>query len=54
MIVKWFEENTFSSVNSSQIDVHGENLVDAAIAARSTFLMEQYITLGNDIYTHKL
>ena len=32
----------FSSVNSSQIDVLGENLVDAARAAKSTFIMGQY------------
>ena len=41
VIVKWFGENNFSSVNSSQIDVLGENLVDAARAAKSTFIMEQ-------------
>ena len=47
VIVKWFGENNFSSVNSSQIDVLGENLVDAARAAKSTFIMEQYnIALG--------
>ena len=44
VIVKWFGENNFSSVNSSQNDVLGENLVDAA---RSTFIMKQYnIALG--------
>ena len=31
-----------SSVNSFQIDVLGENLVDAARAAKSTFIMAQY------------
>ena len=37
----------FSSVNSSQIDVLGENLVDVARAAKSTFIMGQYnIALG--------
>ena len=36
----------FSSVNSSQIDVLGENLVDAARAAKSTFIMVQYIAPG--------
>ena len=37
----------FSSVNSSQIDVLGENLVDAARAAKSIFVTEQYnIPLG--------
>ena len=47
VIVKWFRENNFSSVNSSQIDVLGENLVDAARAAKSTFIMEQCnIALG--------
>ena len=46
-IVKWFKENNFSSVNSSQIDVIGENLVDAVTAARSTFIIEQHnIALG--------
>ena len=29
----------FSSVNSSQTDVLGENLVDAAKAAKSTFII---------------
>ena len=47
VIVKWFGENNFSSVSSSQIDALGENLVDAARAAKSTFIMEQYnIALG--------
>ena len=37
----------FSSVNSSQIDVLRENLVHAAKAAKSAFIMEQYnIALG--------
>ena len=40
VLVKWFGENNFSSVSSSQIDVLHENLVDAARAARS--IMEQY------------
>ena len=45
--VKWFRQNNFSSVNSSQIDVISENLVDAVRAARSTFIVEQYnIALG--------
>ena len=42
MIVKWFGENNFLSVNSSQIDVLGENLVDAAKAVISVFIMEHY------------
>ena len=47
VIVKWFEENNFSSVNSSQIDVLDENLVDVARAAKFTFIMEEYnIALG--------
>ena len=47
VIVKWFRESNFSSVNSSQIDVLAENLVDAARAAKSTFIMDQYnIALG--------
>ena len=40
VLVKWFGENNFSSVSSSQIDVLHENLVDVARAARS--IMEQY------------
>ena len=37
----------FSSVNSSQIDVLGENLVDVARTAKSSFIMGQYkIALG--------
>ena len=45
--VKWFRQNNFSSVNSSQIDVISENLVDVVRAARSTFIVEQYnIALG--------
>ena len=37
----------FSSVNSSQIDILRENLVHAAKAAKSAFIMEQYnIALG--------
>ena len=37
----------FSSVNSSQIDVPRENLVHAAKAATSAFIMAQYnIALG--------
>ena len=45
----------FSSVNSSKIDVLGENLVDAARSAKSTFIMGQYnIALGKIIsYTYK-
>ena len=47
VIVKSFGENNFPSVNSSQIDVLGENLVDAARAAKSIFVAEQYnIPLG--------
>ena len=47
VIVKCFEENNFSSVNSSQIDVLDENLVDVARAAKFTFIMEEYnIALG--------
>ena len=42
-----FGENNFSSVNSCQIDVLGENLADVARAARSTFIMEECnIALG--------
>ena len=41
----------FSSVNSSQIDVLGENLVDVARAAKSTFIMGQYNTaLGKRLW----
>ena len=55
VIVKQFGENNFSSVKSSQIDVLGENLVDAARAAKSTFIMEQYNNaLGKGLsYTKK-
>ena len=42
VIVKWFGKNNFLSVNSSQIDVLGENLVNAAKAVISNFIMEQY------------
>ena len=53
VLVKWFGENNFSSVSSSQIDVLHENLVDVARAARS--IMEQYnIALGKQLlYTQK-
>ena len=47
VIVKWFGQNNLSLVNSSQINVLGENLVDAARAAKSTFTMAKYnIALG--------
>ena len=50
VIVKWFLENNFSSVNSSQINVLGENIVDVARAAKSTFIVEQYnIALGKRV-----
>ena len=53
--VKWFRQNNFSSVNSSQIDVISENLVDAVRAARSTFIVEQStLLLENVFHTHKL
>ena len=55
VIVKWFRQNNLSLVNSSQIDVLGENLVDAARAAKSTFTMAKYnIALGKRLsYTQK-
>ena len=47
VIVKWFGENNFSSFNSTQTNVLGENLVDSARVAKSTFIIEQYnIALG--------
>ena len=47
VIVKWFGQNNLSLGNSSQINVLGENLVDAARAAKSTFTMAKYnIALG--------
>ena len=47
LLVKWFGENNFSAVATTQIDFLGENLVDAARASRSKYIMEQYnIALG--------
>ena len=42
VIVKWFGEDNYSSLNVKQVDVLGENLVDASRAAKSQFIMEQY------------
>ena len=35
LIVKWFGEENYSAVAYNQVDVLGENLVDAARAAKS-------------------
>ena len=47
LIVKWFGEENYSSVTATQVDVPGENLVDAARASISKFVTEQYnVALG--------
>ena len=47
LIVKWFGEDNYSSVTVNHLYVLGENLIDAARAAKSKFIMEQYnIALG--------
>ena len=44
------DRTTFSSVNSSQIHALGENLIDAARVAKSTFTLEQYnIAFGKQL-----
>ena len=46
LLVKWFGEENYSSVTITQVDILGENLIDAA-TAKSKFIMEQYnIALG--------
>ena len=42
VIVKWFGEDKYSSVLVNQLDVLGENLIDAARAAKSKYIMGQY------------
>ena len=45
--MKWFGENSFSVVGDNNLDLLGENLVDAKRAARSKNIMEQYnVALG--------
>ena len=45
--MKWFGENSFSVVGDNNLDLLGENLVDAKKAARSKNIMEQYnVALG--------
>ena len=47
LIVKWFGEDTFSSVDAKDVDVLGENLIDASRAARSHYITQQYnLALG--------
>ena len=47
VIVKWIGEDNYSQVPSSHVDELGENLVDAARAAKSKHIMKQYnVALG--------
>ena len=41
-IVRWYGESSFSVVGDNNLDILGENLVDARRAARSKHIMEQY------------
>ena len=50
LIVKWYGEDNYSAVNANQVDILGENLVDASRAARSKYIMQEYnIALGQKL-----